>query len=916
MSDPLHAYLDLSQAAQESPSVLPKLQRMLQVLQMGEEPVPEVRRRLLAAILSSLQASFLLTSSPTMLTPIASILKLLGRSAAGGEELGRAQALSVLVQLGGLDRVGRLPAPTSRRNSRVLPTTFNVQELGLSGSTSEEEPEDGDYLQGQSDPLFPYECEALRCLCNTLMLHPSSRDSFSDWLRNDPSRKAVRGLLRLLDCDTAGFLSGRVLFLITSKPTPLIVELTENRDTIEKMRKFPFCALQFADRYLRRLRDPELALSLTTGPMPTPADTLREHLKLAFNIMLQYGRLAPALSQPPLTPVSETEAMSPLSVPDQSDSSTSPASFVSTDSSSYFDPVRDTSDVDDDLFQPQSEGAQRFGSLGSATTELAVKEKKGRFRWSGMSKRSISTTTEPSSDEGESLRMPGTSGMLASATADRRFSKTSSNFGREIREAVGGSPGSSTRSPSPSPTVTQSSLSSHTSTPRRDTVPPNSENGSSGMLTLESVRPFLPLFRPCLTLACCLGLGDDPQDPNPLVRGALNTLLNFPIELEEFDGLECSWLQPVPESDSLTRVTTYCTRRSVPRLPPLPGRLMEILAMTCNAWFPVDKVPLEKTLHDRRPTVPASHVQLPAHPDDLLPRGTGGESAKVDEILGPVMLLLRKVSMLAEPAEIMREILLPDDMRVPAVSHLAPLVPGLTCSFIHRDRSLPLEQRSDLTGHLVRLLSSLLLPNTAYGVGEFLYNLCDRDPAILSTQIGYGNASGFLQNRGELIPPPPIHQSPQRNSRRKSGHPISSVKTSDGTAEKDRPWSTLSSASTVREEGNEINAMRCGPRIVNPITGAFELPPEFDTEDEMTEEEKEREAEKLYVLFDRMQRTGVMDVENPIRKARGEGKLEETTDELEAERKRLDEEDARVEKEVETEMANFKLRKRGGQELT
>jgi len=39
----------------------------------------------------------------------------------------------------------------------------------------------------------------------------------------------------------------------------------------------------------------------------------------------------------------------------------------------------------------------------------------------------------------------------------------------------------------------------------------------------------------------------------------------------------------------------------------------------------------------------------------------------------------------------------------------------------------------------------------------------------------------------------------------------------------------------------------------------------------MTDEEKEREAEKLFVLFDRLEKTGM--VRNPIRKAIHEGKL-------------------------------------------
>lgn len=57
-------------------------------------------------------------------------------------------------------------------------------------------------------------------------------------------------------------------------------------------------------------------------------------------------------------------------------------------------------------------------------------------------------------------------------------------------------------------------------------------------------------------------------------------------------------------------------------------------------------------------------------------------------------------------------------------------------------------------------------------------------------------------------------------------------------------------------------------REVNPITGQF-----LDEEDQgpsladMTDEEKEREAERLFVLFERLKKTGVVDVENPIAKA-------------------------------------------------
>ena len=59
---------------------------------------------------------------------------------------------------------------------------------------------------------------------------------------------------------------------------------------------------------------------------------------------------------------------------------------------------------------------------------------------------------------------------------------------------------------------------------------------------------------------------------------------------------------------------------------------------------------------------------------------------------------------------------------------------------------------------------------------------------------------------------------------------------------------------------------------INPITGIRHTN-RPNPGDEMTEEEKEREAEKLFVLFDRLEKSG-MGV-NPIRKAQQEGKLEE-----------------------------------------
>lgn len=94
---------------------------------------------------------------------------------------------------------------------------------------------------------------------------------------------------------------------------------------------------------------------------------------------------------------------------------------------------------------------------------------------------------------------------------------------------------------------------------------------------------------------------------------------------------------------------------------------------------------------------------------------------------------------------------------------------------------------------------------------------------ILSTLVGYGNVAGFLFNKGILNAPPPM---------------------AAGSA---------GSANIPVED-------------IDPITGLKNQPkPELP---EMTEEEKAQEMEKLFVLFDRLERSGALPPnQNPVRKA-------------------------------------------------
>lgn len=90
----------------------------------------------------------------------------------------------------------------------------------------------------------------------------------------------------------------------------------------------------------------------------------------------------------------------------------------------------------------------------------------------------------------------------------------------------------------------------------------------------------------------------------------------------------------------------------------------------------------------------------------------------------------------------------------------------------------------------------------------------------LSSLLGYGNVAGFLFSKNIMTAPP-------------------------------APSSSEPSSSIAGD--------------INPITGTKAQPREpLD----MTDEEKEREAEKLFVLFDRLERTGAIPPsQNPIRKA-------------------------------------------------
>jgi len=193
-------------------------------------------------------------------------------------------------------------------------------------------------------------------------------------------------------------------------------------------------------------------------------------------------------------------------------------------------------------------------------------------------------------------------------------------------------------------------------------------------------------------------------------------------------------------------------------------------------------------------------------PDDkTVKQRCADEDIELDHVLSPLVLLVTKICKYhTECRKVLREQFLPATL----------------------DRTSPLEGRPDTLGRSLRLMSCINHQRLKESAGELLFILCDSDAQVLTAQVGYGNAAGYLFNRGLLAPPP---------------------NQSSGAAD--------SSSST---------------QGINPITGMVEQPRAPGPE--MTDEEKEREAEKLFVLFERLEKSGGM--ENPIKKAMREGKME------------------------------------------
>ncbi|EMD68270.1 hypothetical protein GGP41_001815 [Bipolaris sorokiniana] len=186
----------------------------------------------------------------------------------------------------------------------------------------------------------------------------------------------------------------------------------------------------------------------------------------------------------------------------------------------------------------------------------------------------------------------------------------------------------------------------------------------------------------------------------------------------------------------------------------------------------------------------------------------------LDDTITPLLTLIRRVYEIA-PTEAQKTM---EKMILPTTEE--------------RDR--PLGKSDTLPSRLLNLSTSAHTSTLRGSISSMLFEFSHKDPATFVHNVGYGFASGYLMSNNIQMP--------------------------EEVIKSDAP----------QDIANGIP--------INPITGQ-----RLDREDQvpqepMTQEEKEREAERLFVLFERLKATGVMNVQNPVEEAYRSGRIEELPD--------------------------------------
>lgn len=136
------------------------------------------------------------------------------------------------------------------------------------------------------------------------------------------------------------------------------------------------------------------------------------------------------------------------------------------------------------------------------------------------------------------------------------------------------------------------------------------------------------------------------------------------------------------------------------------------------------------------------------------------------------------------------------------------------------ERAEPLGRSDTLASWLLRLTTSPVAPSLRESISSLMFEVSDQDPALFVRNVGYGFASGYLMTHNLSLP----------------GKALKGDNKTASTDDAEDPGEIV-----TRVDGLEIN----------PITGQRKDMEPVDLGPEMTDDEKEKEAEKLFVLFER-----------------------------------------------------------------
>jgi hypothetical protein len=151
------------------------------------------------------------------------------------------------------------------------------------------------------------------------------------------------------------------------------------------------------------------------------------------------------------------------------------------------------------------------------------------------------------------------------------------------------------------------------------------------------------------------------------------------------------------------------------------------------------------------------------------------------------------------------------------------------------ERKKPLGKSDTLSSRLLRLSTCPVAPTFRESIQALMFELSGEDSNKFVRNVGYGFASGFFMNKGMSV-----------------------------------PQSAVEAFSTATADGKEAE--------INPVTGQRRDFEPKEEEPQMTKEEKMREAERMFVLFERLKATGVVDMKNPVEEAIQSGRFQELPD--------------------------------------